>query len=62
MNDASREVVIFTAAIKVRVQDRPAFLGDVCQGDGHLRHKVEALLKAHDRIGNFLEELPSNED
>jgi hypothetical protein len=63
MNDeAGREVIVFTRAIKVPVRDRPVFLDDACQGDGQLRHKVEALLKAYDRIGNFLEEPSVNED
>ena len=54
--DPSREVVIFTEALKVPVQERAAFLDRVCVGDGNLRHKVEALLRAHDRLGDFLEE------
>jgi hypothetical protein len=31
----------------------------MCVGDGNLRHKVEALLRAYDRLGNFLEEPPT---
>jgi len=53
------EVVVFTQALKIPVQDRAAFLERICAGDENLRHKVEALLKAHDRIGNFLEEPPT---
>jgi len=60
-DDAGREVVVFTEAIKVPLRDRAAFLEKACRGDDPLRRKVEALLKAHDRIGNFLEEPPSNE-
>jgi hypothetical protein len=30
-----------------------------CHGDENLRHRVEALLRAHDRIGNFLEKPPT---
>lgn len=59
--EAGREVTVFTEAIKVPVRDRAAFLKKACRGDINLRRKVEALLKAHDRIGNFLEEPPSNE-
>jgi len=54
--DPSREVVVFTEALKVPVQERAAFLDRVCVGDGHLRRKVESLLRAHDRLGNFLEQ------
>lgn len=59
MKDDSREVSVFTEAIKVPRDRRAAFLGEVCGGDAELRLKVEALLKAHDHVGNFLEEPPS---
>jgi len=57
--DHGREVVVFTEALKVPVQARGAFLERECAGDENLRHKVEALLKAHDRLGKFLEEPPN---
>jgi hypothetical protein len=57
--DPDRELVVFTEALKVPVQERAAFLERVCAGDENLRHKVEALLRAHDRLGNFLEEPPT---
>jgi hypothetical protein len=56
--DSDREVTIFTQALKVARQDRNAFLDRACRGDKDLREKVEALLRAHDRLGNFLEEPP----
>lgn len=55
-DDAGREIAVFTEALRVPNRDRAAFLDKACHGDGHLRRKVEALLKAHDRIGDFLEE------
>lgn len=62
MNDeAGSEIAVFTKAIEVSFRDRAAFLDKACCGDYKLRRKVEALLKAHDRVGNFLEEPPSNE-
>jgi len=57
--DPDRELIVFTTALKVPVQDRAAFLEIACGADDNLRHKVEALLRAHDRIGNFLEEPPA---
>lgn len=54
--DPGREVVVFTEALKFSVQERAAFLERVCAGDEKLRHKVEALLRAHDRLGSFLEQ------
>ena len=56
--DSDREVAIFTQAVEVASQDRVAFLDSACGGDEELRSKVEALLKAHDRLGSFLEEPP----
>lgn len=57
-DDAGREMDVFTEAIKIPLQDRATFLDIACHGDEHLRRKVEALLSAHDRLGNFLEEPP----
>ena len=59
--DPGREVVVFTEALEIPVKERAAFLERVCAGDEALRHKVEALLRAHDRVGNFLEEPPTGE-
>jgi hypothetical protein len=57
--DPGQEVVVFTEALKVPVRERAAFLDLACGGDVNLRHKVEALLRAHDHVGNFLEEPPA---
>ena len=54
--DSERELLVFTEALKVPVQERASFLERVCPADGNLRRKVHALLKAHDRLGCFLEE------
>jgi len=58
-SDSDREVAIFAEALEVPPQEREAFLKRKCRGDDHLRRKVEALLRAHDRLGNFLEEPPT---
>ena len=57
--DPDRELVVFTEALKVPVQERATFLERVCTGDENLRQTVEALLRAHDRLGDFLEEPPT---
>jgi len=57
--DPDREVVVFTQVLRIPVQERAAFLERVCADDGDLRHKIEKLLEAHDRVGDFLEEPPS---
>jgi hypothetical protein len=54
--DPGRELVVFTEALKVPVQERAAFVGRACADDENLRHKVEALLRAYDRLGSFLEQ------
>ena len=57
--DPDRELVVFTEALKVPVQERASYLERVCAGDENLRRSVEALLRAHDRLGDFLEEPPT---
>ena len=58
-SDSDREIAIFTRALNVPPQERNAFLDRACAGDEELRRKVDALLSAHDRLGNFMEEPPS---
>ena len=57
--NGDRKVVVFSEALKVPVQERAAFLERVCAGDETLRSQVEALLRAHARLGKFLEEPPT---
>ena len=57
-SDSDREIAIFTEALKVPPRERDAFLERRCAGDQELRRKVEALLRAHDRLGNFMEKPP----
>ena len=58
-SDSDREIAIFTRALNVPPQERDAFLERSCAGDEELRRKVDALLSAHARLGNFMEEPPS---
>lgn len=58
MSDDGYEMAVFTEAIKFPPDQRAAFLNKACGKDVELRRKVEALLRAHDRVGNFLEEPP----
>jgi hypothetical protein len=60
-DDADRELAIFTEATKLPNQERAAFLDIACHGEEDLRKNVEVLLKAHDRVGNFLEHPPGGE-
>jgi hypothetical protein len=59
--DTDRELVVFIEALKVPVQERTAFLARACAGNENLRRTVEALLRAHDHLGDFLEEPPTGE-
>ena len=58
-NDPGREIVVFTKALEIPAHERAAFLERVCGDDENLRHKVEALLRAHNRVGRFLEDPPT---
>ena len=57
-DDASRDVVIFAEALRLPAEERAAFLDRACADDENLRRKVEALLRAHERVGDFLETPP----
>ena len=57
--DSEREIALFTQALKVPPDQRDAFLKRSCGRDEELRLKVEALLRAHGRLGNFMEDPPS---
>jgi hypothetical protein len=56
--DPGQDVRIFTEALKHPVAERGAFLDRACAGDVELRRKVEALLRAYERLGDFLETPP----
>jgi WD40 repeat protein/serine/threonine protein kinase len=50
------ERVIFKAALKKKLlTERAAYIKKACGSDSELLVRVEALLKAHDEAGNFLE-------
>jgi hypothetical protein len=58
-SDPDRELAIFTEALRVPPQERAAFLDRKCGGDKKLRGRLEGLLRAHERVGNFLEKPPT---
>ena len=59
MSDSpNRDVEIFTEALQLPRDQRAAYLERACGGDDELRRKVEALLKGHDQVGDFLEYSP----
>src|SRR5262245_1248306 len=58
MQDASPEMLtIFGAAIERNSPaERAAFLESACGGNVELRERIEALLRAHDEAGGFLQD------
>ncbi len=58
--DPRQDMRIFIEAVKHPVAVRGAFLDRACAGDAELRRKVEALLRAYERLGDFLETPPLN--
>jgi len=46
---------IFEAAIELAPERRAAYLEEACAGDDPLRRRVEALLRAHESAGTFME-------
>ena len=60
MNDAEEHLMtVFSAALeRGSAAERQAYLDRACADDPPLRHRVEALLRAHDRAGGFLGRVP----
>jgi WD40 repeat protein/serine/threonine protein kinase len=52
-----RETAIFSAARRLRVEERAAYLDGACAGDALLRRQIEELLEADETAGGFLSEL-----
>ena len=49
-----QEMVLFTAASGLPTAERSAFLDRACAGDAGLRRRIEDLLGAYERVGDFL--------
>ncbi len=47
--------ILAEAAARVAPTDRAAYLDGACRGDAGLRSRIEALLRAHDHAGDFLD-------
>ena len=43
-------------AMERRPNERAAFLDQACADDIELRKEVESLLKAHEQVGNFIQD------
>jgi len=60
MNESTkREEEIFEAALALPPDQRAGYLDRACGGDSQLRQRVQALLKAHEQAGEFLEPAPA---
>src|SRR6185312_13702836 len=51
----SRKENLFAQALLLSEAEWPAFLDRECQGDPALRERLEALLRAHQAAGKFLD-------
>ena len=51
----SREEGLFAAALALPVAERRHYLEEACGGDAELLQRVEALLRVHEEVGDFLE-------
>src|SRR5215207_2105670 len=55
-------MTLFASALdRAAAADRAAYLDAACGPDAGLRARVEALLRAHDQAGRFLEPAPGGE-
>ncbi|MHC4328835.1 MAG: hypothetical protein ACYSWW_12040, partial [Planctomycetota bacterium] len=55
MSDLQRIKPIFSEALDKKGPDRASYLDRVCGKEPGLKVKIEALLKAHEGAGDFLE-------
>ena len=55
-NPTDREVAVFGAARRLPATERAAYLDEACGGDAALRQRVEALLRASEEAGAFLQD------
>ena len=54
------EQSIFLEALqKETPEERAAFLAEACGDDEAIRHEIEMLLKAHNKVGDFLQGAPA---
>jgi serine/threonine protein kinase len=56
MNEMDRAASVFAAAVGLPTGDRAAYLDRACASDPALRHRVVALLRAHDQAEHFLDQ------
>ena len=52
------QAIFLDAASHHDLADRTAILDRECVGDSDLRQRIEALLKAHDRFNDFVNQPP----
>ena len=58
MSEPAKAVgAIFDAAIELPPERRAAYVQEACGGDEALRQRVEALLRAHESAGTFMDNL-----
>src|SRR5438270_7213881 len=61
MNEPQKPVAaIFDAAIELPPERRAAYVLAACAGEDLLRQRVEALLRAHDSAGSFMDSLAAD--
>src|ERR1043166_2820302 len=57
MNSApDADIAVFTEALQLPLAERADYLHRVCASDRELRRRVEALLRAYEKAGDFLTE------
>src|ERR1041384_7917487 len=53
-----REMAVFSAARRLPVGERAAYLDEACAGDSALRQRIEELLEAGEEAGSFIQGPP----
>src|SRR5580698_7638870 len=55
-HESGKDAIVFSEAISLPEAERADYVERACAGDADLRHRVEILLKAFKKAGNFLNE------
>ena len=53
------DIEVFLEALRLPLRERSAYLGQACAADSELRQRVDVLLVAHERAGDFLSKPPA---
>ncbi len=58
-DDFEGDVIVFEEALRLPEAERTNYIKVVCADNADMRHRVEVLLRAYEKAGDFLRERPT---